>query len=172
MLLPLLAIALAADTIYEFSAKDINGKEVALNSYSGRVLLVVNVASRCGLTPQYEALESLYQEHKEAGLVVLGFPANDFNGQEPGTDEEIKAFCTTNYGVTFPMFSKIVVTGDNKSELFRWLIAESGSDEEIEWNFAKFVVGRKGNVVERFHPKVAPNDPSILKVLRAELAKK
>ncbi|MBL8087480.1 MAG: glutathione peroxidase [Chthonomonas sp.] len=137
--------------------KDIEGKEVSLDKYKGKVLLVVNTASKCGLTPQYEALETLYKTRSKDGLVLLGFPANNFMGQEPGTDAEIREFCTTKYSVTFPMFSKISVKGDDIHELYKWLIAHSDRHDEIEWNFAKFLVGRDGKVIARFGPRVKPD---------------
>jgi glutathione peroxidase len=160
------------ETIYGFTMKDIDGKDVPLKKFEGRVLLVVNVASKCGLTPQYDALEKLYTDHEKAGLTVLGFPANDFMGQEPGTDAEIKSFCTTKFNVTFPMFSKISVKGNERNELYTWMIARSGKLDEIEWNFAKFLIGRDGKVKKRFGPRTAPDAPEILEAIKAELAVK
>src|SRR5687768_6155408 len=144
-------------SIYQFTMKSIDGKEIPLEDYKGKVLLVVNVASKCGLTPQYAALEKLYKEHKDAGLVVLGFPANEFGSQEPGTDAEIREFCAQNYGVTFPMFSKIVVKGEGIHPLYEMLIASVEPKKEIEWNFTKFLVGRDGKVLARFSTKTKPD---------------
>ena len=159
-------------SIYDFKMKDIDGKEVSLGKYKGKVLIVVNVASQCGLTPQYEGLQKLYDQKKEAGLIVLGFPANEFGAQEPGTDAEIKEFCTGNYKVTFPMFSKIVVKGEGTHPLYQHLIKEASYHEDVEWNFAKFIVNREGKVVARFHPRTKPDDPKFLEALQAALASK
>jgi len=158
-----------ASTIYEFTMKSIDGKERPLKDYEGKVLVVVNVASKCGLTPQYTGLEKLYQQNKEAGLVVLGFPANDFNGQEPGSNAEILEFCSTQYKVTFPMFSKIVVKGPNAHPLYQWLIAQVGEPKDIEWNFAKFVIGKDGKVRNRFAPQTKPDDPKFVQAVREAL---
>jgi len=157
------------ETLYDFTMKSIDGKEVPLTEYKGKVVVVVNVASKCGLTPQYEGLQSLYAKYKDKGLVVLGFPANDFMGQEPGTNEEIKSFCSTKYNVTFPMFSKITVTGDEMHPMYRWLIAKSGRDEAIEWNFAKFIVNRDGKTLKRFSPRTKPDDKEFLAALDSAL---
>ena len=144
----------AASSVHEFTVNSITGKPVSLADYKGKVVLVVNVASRCGYTPQYEGLEALYKKYKEKGLVVLGFPANNFMGQEPGTNEEIQTFCKAKYGVTFPMFSKISVKGDDKAPLYQFLTSTGG---EIPWNFTKFLVGKDGKPVQRFSPNVAPD---------------
>jgi glutathione peroxidase len=148
-------------SIYSFTMKDIDGKSVTLDKFKGKVLLVVNVASKCGNTPQYAGLEKLYRAHKQAGLEVLGFPANDFREQEPGTDEEIKAFCASTYGVTFPMFSKVAVNGESRHLLYKWLVATAPSHEDIEWNFAKFLISREGKVIARFAPKTKPESEEI-----------
>lgn len=155
--------------IYDFAVKDIDGKEVKLQKFKGKVLLVVNVASKCGLTPQYEGLEKLYQKYQKKGLVILGFPANDFLWQEPGTDVEIKEFCSAKYGVTFPMFSKIHVKGKDIAPLYQWLLAKAPSHDEIEWNFAKFLLSRDGQVIGRFTPKTKPEDPDLVKSIEAAL---
>jgi len=160
--------ALAPD-LYSFRYKDIDGKDVPMSAYKGRVVLIVNVASKCGLTPQYKGLQNLYNKYKAKGLVIVGFPANDFGGQEPGTEAEIKTFCSTKYDVTFPMASKIVVTGSGKSPLYQWLIAKSGRDDEIEWNFSKFVVGRDGKSVVRFSPKSTPESPEVIAAIEKAL---
>lgn len=147
--------------IYDFRVKDIDGKEQSLKAYKGKVILIVNVASKCGLTKQYDGLEALYKKYKDRGLVILGFPCNQFMGQEPGTEEEIAEFCSVNYGVTFPLFSKIEVNGEKAHPLYKYLKTElpgKGKDTAIEWNFAKFLIDKKGNPVLRFHPKVKPEE--------------
>jgi glutathione peroxidase len=148
------------NTMYEFTVKDIKGKEVKLADYKGKVVLVVNVASKCGLTKQYEALEKLYRDNKNVGFVVLGFPANNFMGQEPGTNEEI---------ATFWMFDKVSVKGDDAAPLFKWLISQSTNKVDIEWNFAKFLVGKDGKVLQRFSPQTTPDSPEIKKALESAL---
>jgi glutathione peroxidase len=166
-------IARDAPSIYHFTMKDIDGKTVPLDRYKGKVLLVVNVASKCGLTPQYAGLQKLYTEYKDKGLVILGFPANEFREQEPGTNAEIKQFCTQNYGVTFPMFSKIVVKGEGINPLYQWLIGNSDRPkEDIEWNFAKFVVGRDGKTTKRFSPKSTPDSPELIAAIKEALGGK
>lgn len=177
--------------IQDVPLKTIDGKAASLGDYAGKVLLVVNVASKCGLTPQYEGLEKLYETYRERGLEVLGFPANDFREQEPGSNEEIQSFCTTNFGVQFPMFEKITVTGAGKHPLYDALTravptakAKPGEDfrarlkgfgiepepePEVLWNFEKFLVNRKGEVVGRFAPDVAPQDELVVKAVEAEL---
>lgn len=171
----------------------IDGEKTTLDAYAGKVLLIVNVASKCGLTSQYEQLENIQKAWRDAGLVVLGFPCNQFLGQEPGSEEEIKTFCSTTYGVTFPMFSKIDVNGDNRHPLYSKLIAaaptavapeSSGFQErlaskgraplypdDILWNFEKFLVGRDGQVVQRFSPDMTPEDPIVMEAIKAALAK-
>jgi glutathione peroxidase len=151
--------------------KGIDGKEVDLAQYKGKVVLVVNVASQCGYTPQYEGLQALYTKYQNDGLVVLGVPSNDFGAQEPGTDEEIKKFCTTNYKVTFPMLSKVKVKGADKVDLYKQLTAATDK-KEIGWNFEKFVINRKGEVVKRFGSAVEPSSDDLVKTIRTELDKK
>ncbi len=151
----------------------LDGKEVDLKSMEGKVLLVVNVASRCGLTPQYEGLEQLHKKYAEKGFEVVGFPCNQFLGQEPGTAEQIKKFCSTKYGVTFPMFSKVEVNGEKACPLYQQLVKTELSPAgagPISWNFEKFVVGRNGVPVARFSPKVVPDNAELVKVLERELA--
>ena len=143
-------------TVYSFSAKTIDGKEAPLSVYKGKTLLIVNTASKCGFTPQYKGLEALYEKYKAKGLEVLGFPANNFMGQEPGTDEEIKSFCELKYKVTFPMFSKISVKGKDMDPLYQYLTTESGFDGGISWNFNKFLVDQDGHVVARYGSKTEP----------------
>lgn len=158
-------------SLYDFKMKDIEGREVPLERFRGKVVLVVNVASRCGLTPQYKGLQELYTKHKDRGLIVLGFPANDFKGQEPGTDKQIQEFCTREYGVTFPMFSKISVLGETEHPLFKWLRASNARpDEPVEWNFAKFLVGRNGVPIARFVPKEPVDSPALREAIEKALA--
>ena len=145
--------------IYDFSVKDIHGRTVRLDRYRGKVMLVVNTASKCGFTPQYKGLEALHQKLAGRGLVVLGFPCNQFGGQEPGGEDEIASFCEVNYGVTFPLFAKIDVNGEAAHPLYKFMTkAKPGllGSEAIKWNFTKFLVDRKGNVVERFAPNAEP----------------
>lgn len=152
-------------SIYDFTVRDIDGREVKLSRFRGKVLLIVNVASQCGLTPQYKALQEVYEKYRKRGLVVLGFPANEFGNQEPGTNAEIKEFCTTKYRVTFPMFSKIVVKGEGQAPLYRYLTSVATSPEgagDISWNFTKFLVGRDGKVEARFSPRTPPDHPDLL----------
>ena len=148
-----------AHSIYDFTMKNIDGKDVSLGSYRGKVLLVVNVASKCGNTPQYAELETLYEKYRNKGFVILGFPANNFLGQEPGTDGEIKSFCTINYGVTFDLFSKISVKGKDQHPFYAYLTsAEANPETEggVTWNFQKYLVGRDGKVLAKFAPKTKP----------------
>ena len=147
--------------IYEFEVQTITGDKAALDSYKDQVMLIVNTASKCGLTPQYEGLEELYKEYNDKGLVILGFPCNQFGGQEPGSESDIEAFCQLNYGVSFPMFAKIDVNGDDADPLFKYLKkSQKGllGSEKIKWNFTKFLVNRDGKVVARFAPTVKPKD--------------
>ena len=159
----------------DFTMKDIDGKDVALSKYKGDVVLIVNVASKCGHTPQYKDLEALFKKYSGRGLRILGFPANNFREQEPGTNEEIKEFCEKNYGVTFDMFSKVSVKGDDTCELYKFLISKEkdvGHGGEITWNFTKFLVGRDGKVLDRFEPKVKPDDPAVVHAIEEALAAK
>lgn len=178
--------------VYPFKVKKIDGKETSLEEYKGSVMLLVNVASKCGLTPQYEGLEKLHKQYQSKGLAVLGFPANEFLAQEPGSNAEILQFCTMNFGVDFPMFEKIVVKGEGQHPLYTFLtetkptatMKEGGSllarlkekgllggkSNDIKWNFEKFLVNRKGEVVDRFSPDIDPMDPMIVKAVERELA--
>ena len=157
--------------IADIPLKTIKGGDARLGDYAGKVLLIVNVASKCGLTPQYEGLEKLYRDYRDQGLVVLGFPSNDFAGQEPGSNDEIATFCTTNFGVDFPMFEKVVVKGPDKHPLYARLIGASETpDGEISWNFEKFLVSRDGHVVRRFSPRTEPSDPELVAALEAMLS--
>ena len=164
----------APETIGDFQVKEIEGKDVALSQYQGKVLLVVNVASKCGHTGQYAGLQDLYAKRKDAGLVVMGFPANDFLWQEPGTDSAIHQFCSLKYKVTFPMFSKIHVKGSEIAPLYAWLTSQKSQPAtagKISWNFEKFLIGKDGKVAARFSPSTAPDDPELVKAVEAELAK-
>ena len=178
--------------IYNFKVNQIDGKEIALNEYQGKVMLFVNVASKCGLTPQYEGLEALYKQYRDQGLVVLGFPANEFLAQEPGTNQEVQAFCSLKYGVDFPMFQKIVVKGEGQHPLYSYLTQTkpeailktdsklmpllkdkgllSGGPSDIKWNFEKFLVNKKGEITERFSPDIDPMDPVIVDAVKRALA--
>ena len=159
-----------ATAAQEIPVKRIDGTPASLADYAGKVLLVVNVASECGLTPQYAGLQALYEKYKDRGLVVLGFPANEFGAQEPGSNAQIAQFCTTRFNVTFPMFEKIIVKGPQKHPLYAVLIDEQPGGE-ITWNFEKFVIGRDGKIVARFAPATTPNDSKLITLLEAELAK-
>ena len=153
------------------TVKKIDGKEVDLASYKGKVVLIVNVASRCGYTGQYAGLQKLYDTYKDKGLVVLGFPANEFGAQEPGTDKEIATFCSSKYGVTFDMFSKLVVKGPNKAPLYQALTEGATPPGEVSWNFEKFLIGRDGKIVGRYKSAVAPDDGKLTGAIEAELGK-
>ena len=158
-----------------FKVNDIDGKEVDLEDYEGNVVLIVNTASRCGLTPHYAGLESLYKKYKEEGFVVLGFPCNQFNGQEPGSEAEIKSFCTEKYGVSFPMFSKVEVNGDGATPIYKYLTskdAKPAGKGSVSWNFEKFLVDREGNLINRFSPRTKPTDDALVKAIESELKKK
>lgn len=163
--------ALSAAGLYDIPLKTIDGEPTTLAAHQGRVLLIVNVASKCGLTPQYEALEAVYQKHQKAGLVVLGFPCNQFGSQEPGSNKEIKEFCSLKFRVTFPMFDKLDVNGEHRHPLY---VALAGKDSpfpgDIGWNFAKFIVGRDGRILHRFAPNVKPDAPEVLAAIEAALA--
>jgi len=177
--------------IYDFQVNAINGAVTPLSQFQGKVLLIVNVASKCGLTPQYDALEKIYQQYGERGFAVLGFPANEFGAQEPGTNQEIQEFCTMNYGVKFPMFSKLVVKGEGQHPLYKFLtearpeaLVKSGNSFEeklkgygimrekkndILWNFEKFLIGKDGKVLARFSPDINPDDEMIIKAIETAL---
>jgi len=166
------AAAKDAKGVLDFTMDGIDGEKVKLEKYKGKVLLVVNVASKCGLTPQYKGLQTIYKKFKDKGFVVLGFPANNFLKQEPGSNAEIKKFCTINYGVEFPMFSKISVKGEDIHPLYRYLTGKDTNPQfagEIRWNFDKFLVDKNGNVVHRFHPKTTPGDEKVLAAIEAAL---
>ncbi|NOS68782.1 MAG: glutathione peroxidase [Verrucomicrobia bacterium] len=172
-LIAMTTIAASAESIYDIKLKDIDGKDTTLAAYKGKAVLVVNVASKCGLTPQYKGLEALYLKYKDKGLVVLGFPCNQFNGQEPGTNEEIKQFCSSKYNVTFPMFDKLDVNGDKRHPLY---VALAGKDSpfpgDIKWNFGKFLIGKDGKILHRFEPRTTPDSEDVTKAVEAALASK
>ncbi|HMJ63713.1 MAG TPA: glutathione peroxidase [Candidatus Binatia bacterium] len=166
--------SLMAETkLQDISLKDIEGKSTSLKKYDGKVLLVVNVASQCGLTPQYKALEAVQQKYKDKGFTVLGFPCNDFGSQEPGTNEEIKEFCSSKYNVSFPMFDKLHVKGSEQHPLYTAL---SGKDSpfpgDVKWNFGKFLIGRDGRIIKRFEPKVTPDSPEVTQAIEAAITEK
>lgn len=159
-------------TLHEFGARAIDGKERSLRDFAGQVALVVNVASKCGLTPQYAGLEKLYEAKRERGFTVLGFPCNQFAGQEPGSDAQVQEFCSVNYGVTFPLFSKIEVNGAGRHPLYAWLTGVDAAPEgagDVKWNFGKFLVGRDGALIARFAPPTAPDDPALLAAIEQAL---
>ncbi len=162
----------SANSIYEFSMLDIDGNSVSLSKYKGQVVMLVNTASKCGYTPQYEGLQNIYDKYKEKGFVILGFPANNFGGQEPGTNEEIKDFCTLKYKVSFPMFAKISVKGDDQHPLYTYLTSEETDPKfagEISWNFNKFLVGPDGKILARFASKETPESPEVTKAIEKAL---
>lgn len=160
--------------LYTIEVKTIAGEPVKLEAYKGKVLLIVNTASKCGFTGQYDGLQNLYETYRDKGLVILGFPSNDFLKQEPGTNEEIASFCKLNYGVTFPMFEKIAVKGDDQHPLYTYLTSELSNPEfsgKISWNFNKFLVSRDGKTVNRFGSRTAPDDKNLIAAVEAELSK-
>jgi len=159
-------------SIYDFTMNDIDGKRVNLADFKGKVVLVVNVASRCGFTPQYEGLQKLYLKYQQQGFVILGFPANNFGFQEPGTNAEIKSFCSAKYNVTFPIFSKISVKGDDIDPLFKYLTDKGSNPQyggDIKWNFNKFLIDRQGNIVARFEPQVKPDSDQMVQAIEKAL---
>jgi len=166
-------LALSAGSVLDQTVKDIDGKQAPLKSYQGKVLLIVNVASHCGFTPQYKGLEGLYEKYKDKGFAVLGFPCNQFGAQEPGTNEEIKQFCSSKYNVTFPLFDKIEVNGPNRHPLYAELAGkDSPYPGDIKWNFNKFLIGKDGKILKRFDSKVAPDSPELTQAIEAALAGK
>jgi glutathione peroxidase len=165
---------MAADkNIYDFTLNSIDGQPAPLSAYKGKIVLLVNVASRCGYTPQYTALESVYEKYKDRGFVIVGIPANNFGGQEPGTNEEIKTFCSSKYNVKFPMMAKVSVKGDDQNPLYVWLTDRTAHPQtggEIKWNFTKFLVGPDGRVIQRFESKVTPDSPEVTSAIEKALA--
>ena len=174
--LSVMAMATAPASFYDIETKALDGKPGNLAQYKGKVAVVVNVASKCGYTPQYKGLQALYTKYESDGLVVLGVPANEFRMQEPGTNEEIQKFCTTEYKVTFPMTEKVVVKGSDKTELYKILTEatpnKDGKVEEVGWNFEKFLIGRDGKVAGRFKSAIAPDSEALVKAIKTELEKK
>ena len=173
LLAPLAAsMLLAASSVHEFTLKSIDGQPAPLSAYKGKVLLLVNVASKCGYTPQYAGLQKVYEQYKGKGLVIVGVPANNFGGQEPGTNEEIKTFCTRTYNVTFPMLSKVSVKGDDQTPLYGYLTsaaANSSTAGDVKWNFTKFLVDKQGKVIGRFESKVRPDAPELISAIEQAL---
>jgi glutathione peroxidase len=171
VLLTMATTLFAGAGVYSFTLNSIEGKPAPLADYKGKVVLIVNVASQCGYTPQYTALESIYEKYKDQGFVILGFPANNFGAQEPGTNEEIKTFCTRKYSVKFPMYSKISVKGDDQAPLYSYLTKQTGTglSGDIKWNFTKFLVDKNGNVVQRFEPAVTPDSKEMTQAIEKQL---
>lgn len=161
--------SMSTTTLHSFQVRAIDGTERSLADYKGKTVLVVNTASRCGFTPQYEGLEAVYEKYRERGFEVLAFPANDFMGQEPGTNAEIQTFCTTRFKTTFPLFEKISVKGKQIDPLYRWLTVDSGFPGDIPWNFTKFLVGPDGRVIARFSPNTKPDAPELIAALEKSL---
>jgi glutathione peroxidase len=165
---------MAADkSIYDFTLNSIDGQPAPLSSYKGKVVMLVNVASRCGFTPQYTALEATYEKYKDRGLVIIGVPANNFGSQEPGSNQEIKTFCSSKYHVTFPMMSKVSVKGDDQTPLYTYLTDKSTNPQtagDIKWNFTKFLIGPDGHIVARFEPDVTPDSPQVTGAIEKALA--
>jgi glutathione peroxidase len=169
----LMTTLLHAGSIYDIAVKDIDGKDTTLGAYKGKVILIVNVASKCGFTPQYKNLEAVYEKYKGQGFVILGFPCNQFGGQEPGTDEEIKQFCTSKYFITFPLFDKIEVNGSNRHPLYVALAGENSPfPGNITWNFNKFLISRDGKILKRFDSKIKPDAPEATEAIEAAIAAK
>ncbi len=158
-----------ASSIYEFTMNDIDGKSIKLEKYKGNVVLIVNVASKCGYTPQYEGLEVVYKRFKDKGFVILGFPANNFMGQEPGSDAEIKQFCSTKYNVSFPIFSKISVKGGDIHPLYQYLTQNANPPGDVKWNFGKFLIGKDGKIVARFDSGVKPESAELISAIESSL---
>jgi len=172
-LFTMLTLATHAESIYDIKLKDIDGKDTTLAAYKGKTVLIVNVASKCGYTKQYSGLEALYEKYKDKGLVVLGFPCNQFGGQEPGSNEEIKAFCSSKFNVTFPLFDKIDVNGEKRHPLYTKLAGnDSPFPGDIKWNFNKFLVGKDGKILHRFDSKVTPESDEMAKAVETAIAAK
>ena len=170
----LTSVSADSDSPLGFRMETIDGLEMDLSLHKGKVILMVNVASKCGLTPQYEALQRIYEKYKDQGFVIFGFPANNFRNQEPGTNEEIRQFCTLNYGVNFPLFAKISVAGDDKHPLYAFLTSQKTNPNfggEIQWNFTKFLIGRDGQVIARFEPRTTPDSQEITTAIETALKK-
>ena len=172
LLLCTAALMAGEKSIFDFTLNTIDGQPAPLATYKGKVVMLVNVASRCGYTPQYTALESIYEKYKDRGFVIIGIPANNFGAQEPGTNQEIKTFCQSKYSVTFPMMSKVSVKGDDKTPLYQFLTDKATSPKtggEIQWNFTKFLVGPDGQIIARFEPAVTPDSPEVTSAIEKAL---
>src|ERR1700737_682240 len=159
-------------SVFDYTLSTIDGQLVLLSAYKGKVVMLVNVASRCGFTPQYTALEAIYEKYNERGFVIIGIPANNFGAQEPGTNQEIKTFCQSKYNVTFPMMSKVSVKGEDKTPLYQYLTDKSANPKtggDIQWNFTKLLVGPDGQIIERFEPKVTPDSPEVIAAIEKAL---
>jgi len=174
LLLSVLLTFASEKSVYDYTLNSIDGQPAPFAAFKGKVLMLVNVASRCGYTPQYSALESVYEKYKDKGLVVVGVPANNFGAQEPGTNDEIKTFCTRKYNVQFPMMSKVSVKGSDTAPLYQYLTDTKLNPKtggEIQWNFTKFLVDRQGNIVARFEPEVTPDSPQVISAIESALGK-
>jgi len=167
LLLLVATVVFGGSGVYQFTMNSIDGKATPLAEFKGKVTMIVNVASRCGYTPRYSALEAVYEKYKDRGFVIAGFPANNFGGQEPGSNEEIKQFCSAKYNVKFPMFAKISVLGSDEAPLYRYLTGTGGG--EIEWNFTKFLIDRQGQVIARFESAVEPDSPEAIAAIEKAL---
>lgn len=173
MLFFAVALAAAEKSVHDFTLNTIDGQPASLAAYKGRVVLLVNVASKCGYTPQYTALESVYEKYKDRGLVIVGIPANNFGAQEPGSNQEIKTFCSSKYHVTFPMMAKVSVKGEDITPLYQFLTDKSAHPQtggEIQWNFTKFLIGPDGRVITRFEPNITPDSPEVTSAIEKALA--
>src|SRR6195256_4433750 len=173
LLICTVAVMAGGKTAYDFTLNSIDGQPAPLAAYKGKVVLLVNVASRCGFTPQYTALESVYEKYKDRGFVIIGIPANNFGAQEPGSNQEIKTFCSSKYHVTFPMMAKVSVKGDDITPLYQFLTDKSSNPQsggEIKWNFTKFLIGPDGRVVARFEPDITPDSPQVTSAIEEALA--
>ena len=172
LLICAVAVMAGGKTVYDFTLNSIDGQPAPLAAYKGKVVLLVNVASRCGYTPQYAALESIYEKYKDRGFVIVGIPANNFGGQEPGTNQEIKTFCSSKYNVTFPMMAKVSVKGEDTTPLYQYLTDKAANPQtggEIKWNFTKFLVGPDGHVITRFEPDVTPDAQQVTSAIEKAL---
>jgi glutathione peroxidase len=173
LLLSAAALMAGEKSVFDFTLNTIDGQPAPLAAYRGKVVMLVNVASRCGYTPQYTALESIYEKYRDRGFVIIGIPANNFGAQEPGTNQEIKTFCQSKYSVTFPMMSKVSVKGDDKTALYQFLTDKTASPKtggEIQWNFTKFLVGPDGQIITRFEPAITPDSPEVTAAIEKTLA--
>jgi glutathione peroxidase len=167
------ALTAGDKTVFDYTLNTIDGQPAPLSAYKGKVVMVVNVASRCGFTPQYTGLEGIYEKYKDRGFVIVGIPANNFSSQEPGTNQEIKTFCQSKYNVKFPMMSKVSVKGDDQTALYQFLTDKGANPKtggDIQWNFTKFLIGPDGRILARFEPKVTPDSPEVASAIESALA--